>query len=184
MHVPHIRVPLVLVPALFLAGFIFFVTVAAVLLITRPTGQAAPQPLTFDHSVHVQIAGLDCSFCHRTASLGATAGYPDVQQCMFCHQVIAQVSRAPQQYQSDLQRVRDAWTQQQPIDWARIHRVPDHVHFVHASHIRAGVDCATCHGDVGNKAGQVVQVRSLLMGDCVSCHRERGAPTECVTCHY
>ena len=78
--------------------------------------------------------------------------------------------------------VRRSWQQQQPVNWERVHRMPDHVRFLHEAHINAGFDCATCHGDVGNM-GQVVQVRPLTMGDCVSCHRANNAPTECATCH-
>ena len=111
------------------------------------------------------------------------AGYPDVQQCMFCHVAVGQGT-------DEIEKVRQAWVSQTPIDWVRVHRMPDHVHFVHEAHLRAvdrngnAITCATCHGDVGNKSGSVVQVRALNMGDCVSCHRANNALTECVACHY
>jgi hypothetical protein len=180
-----IRLSLVIIPAILLVGFLAFITVAvAAVLSTPPRTPVPPEPLTFDHSVHVQIAGLDCTFCHRTADQTYTPGLPDVQQCMFCHSVVSQVQQAPAQYAEDLSKLRSAWQNQQPVDWVKNHRLPDHVHFVHAPHIQAGVACETCHGDVGNKSGSLVQVRALNMGDCVSCHRDRGALTECVACHY
>src|SRR5581483_881368 len=148
---------------------------------------APKEPIHFDHSVHVQTAGLDCTFCHRTTAIGATAGYPDVQQCMFCHQVIASTtasnaSLTTAEAQDSLDKIRQAWQQQQPVNWERVHRIPDHVRFLHEAHINAGFQCSTCHGDVGSMS-QVVQVRPLNMGDCVGCHRDNGAPTECATCH-
>ncbi|HZU06721.1 MAG TPA: cytochrome c3 family protein [Chloroflexota bacterium] len=170
------RILLVGVPAIGLAGLIFFITVAVPWLLGRQTPPVPPEPIYFDHSIHVRLAGIDCAFCHRTATEGRTAGYPDLQQCMFCHIAVAPTH-------PEVQKVRQAWAQQEPIDWIRIHRLPDHVHFVHEAHLRAGFTCATCHGDVGSM-GQVVQVRPLKMGDCVACHRQNGAPTDCSICHY
>lgn len=166
---------LVAVPALGLAAIILFITV----IFPRVFGTvyAAPQqPIDFQHRIHVQQVGLDCTFCHRLAMSSANAGYPDVQQCMFCHVAVGQGN-------DEIEKLREAWVSQTPIDWVRIHRMPDHVGFVHEAHLRvADITCATCHGDVGSM-GQAMQVRPLNMGDCVNCHRERGAPTECATCH-
>ena len=184
-----IRLSLIVVPALLLVGFLAFVTVAVALVLARPLSPAPAEPLVFDHSVHVQVAGLDCAFCHRTADQTYTPGLPDVQQCMFCHSVVSQVQAAPAQYGDDLNKLRAAWQSQQPIDWVKNHRLPDHVHFVHEAHLRSldsngnAITCATCHGDVQNM-GLAKQVRPLNMGDCVNCHRDNGAPTECATCHY
>jgi hypothetical protein len=165
---------LVVIPALALAGLILFITV----IFPRVFGSvyAAPsQPIDFDHRIHVQVAGLDCGFCHRLANVSATAGYPDVQQCMFCHSVVGQGVE-------EIEKVRRAWASQTAIDWVRVHRMPDHVGFVHEAHIQRGFPCSTCHGDVGDM-GVARQVRPLNMGDCVDCHRQNGAPTECATCH-
>jgi hypothetical protein len=170
------RLPLVLLPALALPGLIGFITVAAPWILAGQVAPPSTQPIHFDHRIHTQVAGMDCAFCHRTADRGATAGYPDLQQCMFCHTVVGAG-------QPEIEKVRQAWVDQQPITWTRIHRVPDHVHFVHDAHVQAGITCATCHGDVRNM-GQVVQVRPLKMNDCVACHQQRNASTECGACHY
>ena len=114
----------------------------------------------------------------RTASTGVTAGYPDVEQCIGCHVVVSRGERA-----DDIEELRQAWIDQRPIDWARIHRLPDHARFPHAAHVQAGVACADCHGAV-ERMGQVVQTRSLKMGDCVDCHLEFSAPDQCGACHY
>jgi hypothetical protein len=170
------RLPLVTLPALALAGFVFFVAVAVPWVLTNQPHTAAAQPVYFDHQIHTQVANLDCAFCHRTAATGVSAGYPDLQQCMFCHTTIGE--GVP-----EIEKVRQAWTAQQPLDWARIHRLPDHTRFPHDAHVQAGVDCTTCHGNV-QQMGQVQQMRPLNMSDCVDCHRQTGAPTQCGACHY
>jgi hypothetical protein len=169
------RLPLVFVPAALLAGFVLFVTVGSPILLANQPKPPPREPIAFPHNVHVQAVGLDCSFCHRTAASGAIAGYPDLEQCMFCHGVAGRGN-------PEADKVRASWLAQQPINWERIHRMPDHVHFVHSAHIQAGIQCSTCHGNVGAMT-QVVQVRPLTMSDCITCHRQANAPTECATCH-
>jgi hypothetical protein len=149
--------------------------------------------------------GLDCTFCHRTVTTQANAGVPPVAQCAFCHQVIGADDSDP------LTQLRIAagikGDSPAPVNWRRVHRMPDHVRFVHEPHIRyltqnpsaianapdpainqqAAVEpalvCSTCHGDVAAMA-QVEQVESLKMGQCVNCHRDNGAPTDCAVCHH
>jgi Cytochrome c7 and related cytochrome c/Class III cytochrome C family len=170
------RLPLVLVPAGVLAGGIFVLTVAVPRLQAAQPPAPPVQPIAFDHRIHIQVAALDCAFCHRTAATGVSAGLPDVQLCMNCHQTVGQG-------QPEIEKVRTAWLHQQAIDWQRVDRVPDHTRFEHDAHIQAGIACATCHGPV-EQMQQVVQVRSLKMADCVACHQQNNAPTECSTCHY
>ncbi|HEV8638617.1 MAG TPA: cytochrome c3 family protein [Chloroflexota bacterium] len=164
------------IPGTAIAAGIFYITTIAPFLIGGQPLKPPAEPLLFDHSIHTRVAGIECVFCHRSAAKGFSAGYPDVEQCMFCHSVVGAG-------QPEIEKVRTAWINQQPITWERIHRLPDHVHFVHEAHIKAGFDCATCHGDV-RQMSQVVQARRLNMGDCVDCHRQYNAPTECVACHY
>ncbi len=169
------------------AAIIAFITLAIPPLLANAPHPVPNEPIHFDHSVHVQTAGLDCTFCHRTTTVGATAGYPEVQQCMFCHQVISQSTVTAQGYdssqtQASMDKIRTAWQQQQPVNWERVHRLPDHVRFLHEAHVNYGFACETCHGDVG-RMGQVVQVRALNMGDCINCHRANSVSVECATCH-
>jgi len=170
------RLALALVPAVALSGSVLVVSVAAPLLLAGQRGPALRQPIAFEHLTHVRTVGMECAFCHRSASTGVSAGMPDLQQCMGCHIVVGQ--GVP-----EIEKVRQAWVDQQPLQWLRVHRLPDHTRFSHAAHAQAGVECTTCHGDVGNMR-QVTQVRSLAMADCVACHRQTSASTECVTCHY
>ncbi|MBM2812039.1 MAG: hypothetical protein HW416_2798 [Chloroflexi bacterium] len=182
-----LRLALVVVPAILLAGFIFFIFTAVPALIASQPYNPSAQPIHFDHEVHVKTVGIECTFCHRTATQGITAGYPDLQQCMFCHAVVNETLASNQHNADEILKVRQKWAAQEAINWVRIHRLPDHVGFVHEPHLRAGFQCATCHGDVGSM-GQVKQVRALNMGDCLDCHKGNNplkltGPTECATCH-
>ena len=148
------------------------------------------QPVAFPHTVHAGTAeeggiGLDCTFCHRNVTEGAAATVPAVGLCMTCHAVVGDEL-------AEVQKLRDYHSQGKPIDWVRVHRLPDHVRFNHAAHIeffsaRDGIPpsavCATCHGPVATME-KVRQVEPLKMGNCVDCHRDYSAPTDCTTCHY
>lgn len=142
------------------------------------------QPIAFPHPHHVQVIGLDCTFCHRNVTKGAAASVPAVGLCMTCHKTIGDDK-------PEVHKLRNFHTSGTPVNWVRVHRVPDHVNFVHEPHIRhfseeyggASGTCQLCHGDVGSMV-KVRQVKSLKMGFCVDCHRDNDAPTDCTTCHY
>src|SRR3954468_19611913 len=126
------RLLLVGIPMVTFAALISFITLGIPPILANVPHPAPTEPIHFDHSVHIQTAGLDCTFCHRTTAIGATAGYPEVQQCMFCHQVISQSTVSAQglsstQTQESLDKIRAAWQQAQPVNWERVHRLPDHV---------------------------------------------------------
>ena len=150
-------------------------------------GDGPEQPIAFPHTVHVNQAGLDCQFCHRTVSTDEAAGIPAVAQCMFCHDFSkidgsqSKSSTAKAEIAKLIGTIAEPRTE--PINWVRVHRLPDSVQFLHAPHIEQGFACSTCHGDVGTME-VVKQVRNLKMRDCVDCHRENSAPTDCTTCHY
>ncbi len=147
--------------------------------------QGPSQPIAFPHPRHVQDLGLDCTFCHRHVTQGAAATIPAVGLCMTCHMAVGDGL-------AEVEKLRTTFEAGDPIDWVRVHRQPDHVRFVHEAHISffseqdgvapSGV-CSTCHGDVG-AMDVVKQVEPLKMSQCVDCHRDNGAPTDCTTCHY
>lgn len=136
----------------------------------------ATQPIAFSHAHHVAEIGIDCQFCHAYARRGPVAGIPSVQRCAGCH-------RAVLSEQPEILRVLEYWEDEEPIPWVRVHDLPDHVRFTHKAHVRAGVGCETCHGAVAEMEA-AVQVESLSMGWCVSCHEEQGATRDCLACHY
>ena len=156
------------------------IIVAAVLIQAQIVTRSGPtQPIAFSHVPHMQNDQIECTFCHRNVAKGVAATVPAVEQCMFCHKVVGEQSGVKT---AAIKDVQNAWVNKQVIDWIRVHRMPDHVRFLHQPHILAGFECATCHGDVGSEK-QVAQLRILNMGDCVGCHRQNGAPTECTICH-
>ena len=136
----------------------------------------AAQPIAFSHAHHVTEVGIDCQFCHAYARRGPVAGIPSVQRCAGCHRVV--LSERP-----EILKVLEYWENEEPIPWVRVHDLPDHVRFTHKAHVRAGVACETCHGDVAEMEA-AVQVESLGMGWCVSCHEDQGATRDCLACHY
>lgn len=133
------------------------------------------QPIPFDHTRHAGELGIPCEFCHRGVETQAAATIPSVEQCMFCHRVVGKDN-------PEVQALVAHWEQNEAIEWVRVHRLPDQVRFVHEAHIRAGLACSTCHGDVQTMK-VVKQAVNLNMGMCMNCHRERGASLDCATCH-
>jgi len=156
-------------------------------------GEAPEQPIAFPHTQHVDIDGISCAFCHRNVMQGDAASILPVEGCLFCHATIQGESAPP-----EIAKVINHYESNRPIDWEKVHRLPDHVQFSHEPHVRFLTEiqglslenaCATCHGDVRSMT-KVEQVRSLKMGDCVDCHRKHQYLTDnkdivdCSTCHY
>ncbi len=151
------------------------------------------QPIVFPHKKHVEELGMDCTFCHRGVDKEAAAHVPTTGLCMTCHSAVGDGL-------DGITKMRSLYEDDRSIHWIRVHRVPDHVHFVHEAHIRyfsekegieASAVCSKCHGDVANmeeahgtEDGRVKQVEPLKMGHCVDCHKQHNAPTDCATCHY
>ena len=136
------------------------------------------QPIAYQHKPHLEKAKLQCEFCHVGVSKGPVASIPGVKDCMVCHQAIA--TDKP-----EIQKVAAYEQRGEEIPWQRVYGWNDeaHVRFNHAPHIRAEVQCATCHGDVP----QMTVTRRVVdhtMGFCVSCHQQRKVSNDCLTCHY
>ena len=140
----------------------------------RPEAQ---QPIEFPHNIHVGKE-IMCEVCHEGVATGPVAGLPSVRTCMICHAAIATDRPRIQQITALSEKGID-------LAWQRVYGFSndDHVRFNHAPHIRAKVECATCHGNVGE---QTVAQRSVdhTMGFCVNCHNERKASVDCLTCHF
>lgn len=139
---------------------------------------AAVQPFPFPHNTHV-AKKLKCTdYCHESVDKSSIAGIPSVKTCMNCHESIAADKPL-------IKVVADYQKRGVDIAWQRVYGYTReaHVRFNHAPHIRSKVECATCHGNIG---AQSVAERNvdLKMGFCVECHKTRGAPNECITCHY
>ena len=163
-----------------LAGVVLIVIVlGGAALVSASQANAAPeQPIAFNHQVMVQ-AGVPCLFCHSDATRSTDAGMPSVDKCMGCHKVIATDS-------PEVQKLADYWKRQEPIPWVRVNQLPRFVYFSHQVHVvGAGLNCETCHGDVGHMTA-THPVVNMTMGWCLACHQQQASArqlTDCITCH-
>ena len=165
-----------LLRVLLLGYFAAFILLTAVLAYVHERYRQPPeQPIAFAHSIHAGRLGLECTFCHELAAVSPSAGIPAVEKCLSCHRTIA--TDRP-----EIKTLLGYAERREPIAWNRVHHLPDHVYFSHKRHIKAGVDCAACHGGVREMV-LMRQVRPLTMGWCVHCHQANGASIDCATCH-
>ena len=138
---------------------------------------AAVQPIPFPHKTHIAKKAV-CADCHESADKGPIAGIPSVKTCMICHSQIA--TDRPL-----IKQVTGYADKGVEIPWQRVYGFTReaHVRFNHAPHIRASVDCKTCHGDL---AAMTVAERAVdhSMGFCVNCHKQKNASNDCLTCHF
>ena len=145
----------------------------------RQKGYQPTQPIRFSHQLHAGKHKIDCQYCHTSAAKGKTSGIPSLNTCMNCHKAVTQ---GPVYGKEEIAKIYDAvgWDPTakaytkpaKPIEWVRIHNLPDHVYFNHSQHVVAGkVECQTCHGPVQTMP-EVYQYAPLSMGWCVNCHRQ------------
>lgn len=124
----------------------------------------AQQPIPFSHKHHVGDVGLDCRFCHAQVERSANAGLPSTQVCLNCHSQL--LSTLPM-----LEPLRESARSGKPIEWKRVHRLPDFVYFDHSIHVAKGVACVECHGRV-DRMPLMERAASLQMDWCIACHRD------------
>lgn len=151
---------LLLVPPIYLV-LLFYYSVSPY---TRDVGYEPKQPVDYSHALHAGELGMDCRYCHSTVEVSAHAAIPPTQTCMNCHARIRAESEK-------LQPVRDSYATGKPIEWVRVHDLPDFAYFNHSAHVRRGVSCVSCHGRV-DRMEVVYQAEPLHMGWCISCHRD------------
>ncbi len=172
---------------LFLIGG-YYVTQGAIGL-GRQQKYEPKQPIFFSHKVHPGINQINCQYCHVGVYQGKQATIPSVNICMNCHMAIneykgeqlvdgdgkeingtAEIQKLYKYANFEPGKPWDA-SKAKPIEWVRIHNLPDHVYFNHAQHVVAGkVQCQTCHGQV-TSYNEMFQYSPLSMGWCLNCHR-------------
>jgi hypothetical protein len=134
-------------------------------------GYAPTQPIAFSHKLHAGQYKIDCSYCHTSVYKGRSANIPSANICMNCHNAIKQNS--PQ-----IKKIYEAIESERPIEWIRVHNLPDFAYFNHAQHTNVGgVECQNCHGQIQNME-VVQQISPLTMGWCIDCHRKTQVNTE------
>ncbi len=160
-------------------------------------GYYPEQPIPFSHKLHAGTLKIDCRYCHVNTERSPNASIPALNVCMNCHTTVRTESKW-------IQQIKDHYDKGKPIEWVRIHELPDFVRFDHRPHVKAGLQCETCHGDI-KTMDRVHQDKDLTMGWCINCHRGNTtpkdilkkfhpeaadptgmqvAPQNCTTCHY
>jgi mono/diheme cytochrome c family protein len=163
---------------------------------------APQQPIFFSHLIHAGSFQIACQYCHADARRSEYAGLPSVDRCMGCHKIVGATDNP------EIRKIHDYFQRGAPIPWVRVFKVPEFTYFPHKAHVRAAVECQTCHGPiermrvVGAETGPSIAhdlqfviglrppPRKLTMGWCLDCHREQNrtkktnAPMDCVACHH
>ncbi len=188
-----------------LAAFAFYGVWNWLMWIGVYKGYQPEQPIYFSHKIHAGINKIDCQLCHSSAKYGKVSEIPSANVCMNCHKLISEYNGEYMEpgkdkafYDGEIQKIYKAvgWdpeTQKytgktQPIEWTRIHNMPDFVYFNHSQHVIAGekaiissfnkknpenkidVVCKACHGKIDTM--NVVQMANdFTMGWCIECHR-------------
>ncbi|HEU5290224.1 MAG TPA: c-type cytochrome [Cyclobacteriaceae bacterium] len=138
-------------------------------------GYAPKQPIAFSHKLHAGDYEIDCKYCHIGTLKGKSATIPSVNICMNCHRAVKTESPQIQKIWAAADWNAETLTfgpNQKPIEWVRIHNLPDLAYFNHSQHVVVGgIECQTCHGPI--ETMDVVKQYSLLtMGWCIDCHRK------------
>ena len=153
-------------------------------------GYAPTQPINFSHKIHAGQYEIDCKYCHSTADKSKSASIPSLNTCMNCHKYVKAAEKYDGNTSPEIQKIYNAigfdgdnmeymeGYEQKPIEWVRIHNLPDLAYFNHSQHVVVGkVECQTCHGPI-EEMEKVEQYSTLQMGWCIDCHRERGIDVE------
>jgi len=167
-----------------------YLTSKGAMALGRSKDYQPEQPIYYSHKVHAGTNQISCQYCHIGVYQGKQATIPSVNICMNCHMSINEytgekifneegeevngTAQIQQLYKYAGYTPGKPWdaSKAKPIEWKRLHNLPDHVYFNHSQHVKAGkVACQTCHGEIQNM-GEVKQFADLSMGWCINCHRE------------
>ncbi len=159
-------------------------------------GYAPVQPIHYSHRIHAGVNKIECQYCHSSARVSKHSGIPSLNVCMNCHKSIYEY-KGPAEgpsaddlangytnefYTKEIKKLYKAvgWDEEnqqytgdsQPVEWVRIHNLPDFAYFNHSQHVSVGkIECQTCHGPV-EEMEIMYQYSPLTMGWCINCHRE------------
>jgi hypothetical protein len=187
-------------------GFVFVVVFIFITLLAKAgidglysigiqQGYEPVQPIAFSHKLHAGQYEIECQYCHTGVMTSRSANIPSANICMNCHGQIM-VMTGQTEKSVEIQKIHDAVQNDKPIEWIRVHNLPDLAYFNHAQHYNVGgITCQTCHGPV-ETMDVVRQYNTLTMGWCIDCHRKTAIKSktpmvvqdiggiECSKCHY
>ena len=177
-----------------------FYTINGAVNMGRMQNYQPKQPIFYSHQVHAGTNQISCLYCHGGAQDSKQASIPSVNTCMNCHKAINKYEGPDKLVREDgtavdgtaeIQKLYEyaGWNETtktynadkdnngvpdgaKPIEWIKVHNLPDHVYFNHSQHIKVGKQqCQTCHGNI-QQMPEVYQAQDLSMGWCINCHRE------------
>jgi mono/diheme cytochrome c family protein len=144
---------------------LLYAGVQSVMAVGLTQGYQPTQPIAFSHKLHAGENNINCAYCHTSVYKGKSANIPSANICMNCHSQIKTES-------PEIKKIYRAIERKQPIQWVRVHNLPDLAYFNHSQHTQVGgIQCQTCHGPIQNME-VVYQYSALTMGWCINCHRE------------
>lgn len=172
---PRVKSALIILSILFLGAWL----VKSAMGLGRSQGYHPTQPIKFSHELHAGQNKIECQYCHSGVEVSRHAVIPSVSVCMNCHKY---VQKGPKYGKTEIAKIYEhsGWDPEKgaftkapkPIEWVKIHNLPDHVYFNHSQHVKVGgIKCQTCHGNV-QEMEEVKQFASLSMGWCINCHRQ------------
>jgi len=150
---------------------------AAGRVLLRPSG-SQPQPIEFNHKLHIEDVELECSTCHEYFDSGEHAGLPAIETCLVCHEEAMTESMEEQRL------IAMAGVDPEPV-FNKLFKMPDHVYYSHRRHVAiAGLECATCHGAIASTtAPPGAALVRITMAMCIECHQENEVEGDCSSCH-
>ncbi len=157
-------------------GLVYFVGLFAYAThpLTSDVGYRPGQPVPFSHALHAGKLKMDCRYCHNTVEVAGHAAIPPLATCLNCHSAADEAGQTAavsiHTNSAKLAPVRESAATGKPLEWRRVHDLPDYAYFNHSAHVARGVSCVACHGRVDRM--EVVEQRATLsMGFCLTCHR-------------
>jgi menaquinone reductase, multiheme cytochrome c subunit len=160
-----------------LSALLAAVAVTVAFWVRLAPAMVEPQPLPMSHQRHL-AKDMKCRACHQGVEGQAQASFPTLADCMDCH-------KKKQGESPDEPSVRAFAQSHQEVTWVRLNVLPDHVYFSHAAHVTlANMNCEDCHRDM-RTVDQPLSEPDVhqTMETCVSCHRQKQASVDCLTCH-
>lgn len=173
--------------------FIFFIVLLCIIFLGSAgwkgmwetgvhTGYQPVQPIKFSHQLHAGVNKIDCQYCHSGAALSKNATIPSLNVCMNCHNYVTASEKYDGKTSPEIMKIYAALdynedtkqygTNTKPVEWIRIHNLPDLAYFNHSQHVSvAGIECQKCHGPIQTME-EVYQYSPLTMKWCIDCHRQ------------
>lgn len=141
-------------------------------------GRKGEQPIEYNHFLHTQTLEMACVTCHRHVEDSELAGPPPLEVCLECHE--SPLTENPEEH-----KLQEMAATGFGLRWVRLTFLPDHVYFSHRRHVTVGgIDCKVCHGPMEMQTSPPRgPLKELSMSDCMDCHEDHGASTDCNACH-